>query len=76
MKEATAHYLANKPTFSTWINSNQKLPYSHDLLKPLIPEYMKAYPNADLVSCQTCIIEMLMWYNDQTKETETPKPKK
>lgn len=70
MKEAIAHYQEHEPTFKVWIETHQKLPYSHDLLQPLIKPF-ETHPDnvgVNVRSCQDCIIDMLVWYRKQIKE--------
>lgn len=74
MKEATAHFTANyEQTFKVWIDSNQKLQPSHDLLQPLIKPFVEANPGVNIYSCQDCIIDMLVWYRKEIKEETKPK---
>lgn len=68
MKEALAHYEANKETFDFFIKENAKLQASNDIFKPLIPEFKKAFPSVSIDSCQECIIDMLVWYRSELKK--------
>ena len=62
MKQETLnHIAANRSTFEFWINRKERMQYSNDIFKPIIPEFNEANPSVNLEGCPSCIIDMLVW---------------
>lgn len=62
MTEQTLKHVAkNRATFEFWINRKEKLQYSNDIFKPIIPEFTEAHPAINLAACPSCIVDMLVW---------------
>jgi hypothetical protein len=63
------HIKQNEQTFKLWISLNAKLQPSADILKPIIPEFIKENPGVNINNCPECLIDMLRWALIQIKET-------
>jgi len=66
-KELIEHVNQNKETFRIWIETNQKLQIDSDYLKPLVPEFLKEFPEVSIEGCPECIIDMLRWAIKEAK---------
>jgi len=62
------HWNENKDTFNFWIKRNEKLQYSHPLLKIIIPEFNKAQPHINITGCADCLVVMLLWLRNEVKK--------
>lgn len=61
------HVQDNAELFNFWIERNERLQYSADVLKPLIEPFKAANPTVNIHGCQDCIIDMLIWAKIQLK---------
>lgn len=69
MKEALIHFEKHRETFKLWIRLKSRLQKSSDILKPLIEPFESE--TKSVVSCQDCIIDMLVWYSIHLKRIHT-----
>lgn len=65
------HYIKHQPIFELWVETNQKISASHDLISPLIPEFVKANPGVNVHGCSECVIDMLRWYKKGSKPAKS-----
>lgn len=74
------HYQANQSTFDFWIERNEILQPSMDILQPLIKPFNERFPEVNINACHNCIIDMLKWSKLQFEKsisgTEQTKSKK
>lgn len=67
------HYEELKDSVAFWIDSNAKLQSSSDFLKPFITAYERE-TEFRVLSCQSCIIDCLIWFRmELKKQTELKK---
>lgn len=76
-EELVLHVEANDELFKTWIDDNQRLQIGMAVLEPLIPEFLKEFPEVNLKgNCHECIIDMLRWARGEVKKLRNPQEKK
>jgi len=64
------HIKENVELFRVWVNNNEHLQNSMDVLQPVIEVYNEEFPQQaiGLSNCKECLLDMLRWAISQTKE--------
>jgi hypothetical protein len=64
------HIKENVELFRMWVNNNEHLQNSMDVLQPVIEVYNEEFPQQviGLSNCKECLLDMLRWAISQTKE--------
>jgi hypothetical protein len=70
MENWLKHVKENEETFKLWIEMNETVQPSNDLLAPIIPVFNKEFPTMNINSCQECVIDMLRWARIELRKAE------
>lgn len=70
MEKWLQHVKDNEETIAFWIERNEKLQLSDDMLQPMIEPFLKEFPFHNLRSCNDCIIDMLRWARIELRKYE------
>lgn len=70
MENWLKHVKENEETFKLWIETHAQLQISNDIFAPIIPEFIKAFPQTNIYGCQNCILDMLMWARIELRKAE------
>ena len=64
------HIKENVELFRMFVNNNEHLQNSMDVLQPVIESYNEEFPQQaiGLSNCKECLLDMLRWAISQTKE--------
>lgn len=55
------HVKENEIQIRLWIEMNENIQPSHDIISPIIPFFQKEFPKITLIGCGECLIDMLRW---------------
>ena len=71
------HIKENVELFRMYVNNNEHLQNSMDVLQPVIESYNLEFREQaiGLSNCRECLLDMLRWAISQTKEIEVKKKK-
>ena len=71
------HIKENVELFRMFVNNNEHLQNSMDVLQPVIEVYNEEFPEQAIgtSNCKECLLDMLRWAISQTKEIEVKKKK-
>lgn len=59
----------NIKTFRALIGANEQLQPGMNLLKPILPEFIKENPSVNLTgACKECLLDVLRWAIKESKE--------
>lgn len=68
------HIKEHKLLFETWVNDQAVINIGQGQIQPLIVPFQKRFPEVNLNgSCNSCILDMLMWALDKIKEKKVKK---
>ena len=70
MEKWLEHVKDNEETFKLWIEMNEMVQPSNDLLKPIIPIFNKEFPTMNIYGCRECVIDMLRWARIELRKAE------
>ena len=75
MENWLKHVKENEATFQLWLDTKQHLQPSNDIFAPIIPEFVKEFPNVNIYGCPECLHDMLRWAKIQLKKVEQGAPR-